>query len=196
MKSYPVEALTALHLGLARIGAAVEIVLEEPVRVWSGHGPLTIEGNAYTPLGHRELAVGRSAALGGAAQNTSLVLSGIEPAVLELLDAADLRSAPVVIRTLIFDASGRTLLHAYVEERGRIDRVPVRETPGGTASITLEVEKAARGLGRKTGRVRSDADQRLIKESDGAMRAITYASEKLLYWGGEKPARAGSSLGQ
>ena len=57
-------------------------------------------------------------------------------------------------------------------------------------------DPAARGLGRKTGRVRSDADQRLIKETDGAMRAITYASEKLLYWGGEKPARAGSSLGQ
>ena len=131
---------------------------------------------------------------GAPAQNTSLVLSGLEPDLLELLDAPTLRSAPVVLWIVIADASGRTMLHSFVDERGRVDRVPVKETSGGTATITLEAEKAARGLGRKTGRLRSDADQRLIKPTDGSFRAIAYAAEKVLYWGGEKPARAGTAL--
>jgi len=194
MKSYPPEALMALQLGLATIGGAVEVLADEPVRVWSGLSPITLGGNEFLPIGHRELGIARGAALGAPAQNTSLVLSGLEPDLLELLDAPTLRSAPVVLWIVIADASGRTMLHSFVDERGRVDRVPVKETSGGTATITLEAEKAARGLGRKTGRLRSDADQRLIKPTDGSFRAIAYAAEKVLYWGGEKPARAGTAL--
>lgn len=194
MKSFPTEALMALQLGLAQIGGAVEILTDDPVRVWSGLSPIELGGNPFLPIGHRELAIARGAALGAPAQNMSLSLSGLEPALIELLDAADLRSAPVVLWIVICDASGRTILHSFVDERGRVDRVPVKETSGGTATITLEVEKAARGLGRKTGRIRSDADQRLIKATDGSFREVAYAAEKVLYWGGERPARAGTAL--
>lgn len=194
MKSFPPEALMALQLGLAQIGGAIEILTDEPVRAWSGLAPIELGGNAFIPLGHRELGIARGASLGSPAQNMTLTLSGLQPELIELLEATDLRSAPVVLWIVITDASGRNLLHAFVDERGRVDRVPVKETPGGTASITLEVEKAARGLGRKTGRLRSDADQRLIKDTDGAFRSVAYAAEKVLYWGGERPARAGTVL--
>ena len=71
----------------------------------------------------------------------------------------------------------------------------VREASGGTASITLEVESPGRGLGRRTGRIRSDADQRLIDPSDGGLSRVSYAGEKQLYWGGRRPAKAGQALG-
>ena len=151
--------------------------------------------DSFIGLSHREIGIASSGTLGGLAQNITLSLSGIDPAVLELLDATDLRGAPVTIWTLIGDSTGRQILDSYVHRRGRVDRVPVEETAGGTATIEVEVETAANGLGRKTGRLRSDADQRLIKSDDGSMRAVTYASEKVLYWGGERPARAGSSHG-
>jgi len=43
--------------------------------------------------------------------------------------------------------------------------------------------------------MRTDADQRLVNATDGGMRHISYAGQKMLYWGGKVPARAGSALG-
>jgi hypothetical protein len=65
---------------------------------------------------------------------------------------------------------------------------------GGTATISCNVESAARALGRKGGRVRSDADQRLVKANDGFFKNVAFAAEKTLYWGGKKPANAGAAL--
>jgi len=56
------------------------------------------------------------------------------------------------------------------------------------------LETAARGLGRRGARMRSDADQRLLDPADGFFKHISYAAEKNLYWGGKRPARAGSAL--
>lgn len=150
---------------------------------------------AYLPLGDRDIGIATGAALGGIAQNLSLTLSGIEPDLLELLDAVSVKGAPVRVITLIFDGSGTQLLDHFVHRRGRVDRVPVRETSGGTATITVEVEGPGRGLGRRTGRMRSDADQRLIDPDDGGMRQVSFAAEKTLYWGGRRPSRAGDAYG-
>ena len=53
----------------------------------------------------------------------------------------------------------------------------------------------AKGLGRKGGRMRTDADQRLIDPDDGFFKNVAYAGAKTLYWGGQRPATAGSALG-
>lgn len=133
--------------------------------------------------------------MGGIAQNTTLSLSGIEPDLLALLDPAEIKGAPVTVWSLVFDTSGTVLLDAFVYRRGRVDRIPVRETSGGTATISVEVESPGRGLGRRTGRLRADADQRLIDPNDGGMRRVSFAASKTLYWGGRRPATAGSALG-
>lgn len=188
-------ALEALEEGTARITAAIAIDTAEPLRVWGGQGYLTLEGETYSPIGDSEVGIATGATIGGVAQNMSLSLSGIEPEILELLDAADAQGAGVAVWTVLFDSSGTQLLDAHVHRRGRIDRLPVSETAGGTSTITAEVESPGRGLGRRTGRMRSDADQRLINSSDGSMRLVSFAAEKTLYWGGRRPSRAGSSVG-
>lgn len=196
MRSIATGAMDAIEDGTANIGGAVEILAkDEPIRVWSGHGVLTLEGEDYLPLGDREVGIATGAALGGVAQNLSLSMSGLEPSLLELLDAASVKNAPVRVITLIFDGSGTQLLDHFVHRRGRVDRVPVRETSGGTATISVEVEGPGRGLGRRTGRMRSDADQRLIDADDGAMRQVSFAAEKTLYWGGRRPSRAAAAFG-
>lgn len=196
MRSLATAARAAIEDGTARIAGAVEILArDEPIRVWSGHGILPLDGADYLPLGDREVGIATGAALGGIAQNLSLSLSGIEPALVELLDAASVKNAPVRVMTLIFDGSGTVLLDWFVHRRGRVDRVIVRETSGGTATITVEVEGPGRGLGRRTGRMRSDADQRLIDPDDGGMRQVSFAAEKTLYWGGRRPSRAGDAYG-
>lgn len=195
MKIYTPAALAAIERGEAVTTYAAAILCDPPVRVWRGYGPQEIAGEQFDGIGDQGIVESVGGALGGGEQNITLTLSGVEPAVLAAFDAASLRRAPCIVYELIFDGSGTLLLDTQVIQRGSLDQVPVEDTPGGTATIKALVETAARGLGRRGGRMRTDTDQRLIKASDGGFKAIAYAGQKNLYWGGKRPATAGSALG-
>jgi len=195
MKLYPDEAIAAFEDGTAIVSGAVAIYCSDPVFVWGGWGPLTIGDDEYIGAGDRGLAQVNQAALGGVAQGVMLSLSGVDPAMIALIDAMDLRGARAVLWRLVFDGPGLNLLAAHVFTRGTVDELPVDDVPGATSTINVAIESPARGLGRKGGRRRTDADQRLIKATDGGFRHVAYAAEKQLYWGGQKPASAGSVFG-
>jgi hypothetical protein len=167
----------------------------DPIRLWGGYGAADLPSDAGTStfqgIGDRGLVQQTTAAIGGSAQNLTLTLSGIEPAALEVLDPSEVKGASCVVRRLIYDSAGKTLLGAYVYTRGRVDELKTSEVVGGSASIQLNIEGAARGLGRRGGRIRSDADQRLVSSSDGFYRVVSAAPNKTLYWGGKKPAKLG-----
>jgi hypothetical protein len=166
------------------------------LRLWGGYGPITIDGSQFQGIGNSAVAQQTAGALGGVAQGLTIGLSGIEPHVLGLLDDGDqYKGASVVIYRLIFASDGKTLLDAHVFDRGRIDEINSEEVVGSAAAISAAVESAARGLGRSGARQRSDADQRLIAENDGYFKSTSYAGQKLLYWGGKKPAVAGVAVG-
>jgi hypothetical protein len=164
----------------------------DPIRLWGGYGDADLPSDAgtstYHGIGDRSLGQQISAAIGGSAQNLTLTLSGIEPAALALLDPSEVKGASAVVRILFFDSAGKTLLGAYVYTRGRVDELKTSEVVGGPASIQLAIEGAARGLGRKGARLRSDADQRLVNPTDGFYRVVSAAPKKNLYWGGKKPS--------
>lgn len=171
------------------------VFASEVIRVWGGYGPILIEGETYQGIGDRGLAQQTAGAIGGFAQGLTLTLSGIEPHLLSLLDADEVKGASVVLRRLIFASDGKTLLDASVFDRGRVDAIETSEVVGAGAAIILYVETAARGLGSSGARQRSDSDQRLINPSDGYFKFTAYAGEKMLYWGGRKPRTGGSALG-
>jgi hypothetical protein len=151
----------------------------DPIRLWGGYGDADLPSDAgtstYHGIGDRSLGQQISAAIGGSAQNLTLTLSGIEPAALALLDPSEVKGASAVVRILFFDSAGKTLLGAYVYTRGRVDELKTSEVVGGPASIQLAIEGAARGLGRKGARLRSDADQRLVSSTDGFYRVVSAA---------------------
>lgn len=194
MKTFTEAAMDAIERGDAVVAGAAFIGCDPPVRVWSGEGTLPIEGENFSGIGNRALAQVSGGSIGGAAQNLTLTLSGIDPEVLDDLDADELQGAPVAVWRLIFDSSGTQLLDAQVYARGRVDAVTTDETVGDVAAIMVAVEGAARGLGRRGSRWRSDADQRLIDPLDGGFRKISYAGEITLYWAGQRPATAGQAL--
>lgn len=195
MKIYSSEALAALEAGEAIVSGAVKIAtIPDPVLLWGGYGVLTLGELVFQGVGDHGLAQVAGGALGGAAQGVTLSLSGIDPDVMPLFDATNLRRAPVVIWRLVFSITGKTLLDARVYTRGRVDQVKVRETPGGAAEISVQVEGAARGLGRAGGRMRTDADQRMNDDTDPGFTTVSYAGEKTMYWGGQRPANAGSAF--
>lgn len=194
MKAFSEEAMAAIVAGTAIVTGAVAIMCDPAVYVWGGPGILPLLGEDYLGLDDRGVAQRTEGALGAAAGGITLNLSGIDPAALELLDADELRQAPAVIRRLIFAGDGKTLLGHHVFDRGRCDRVATVETVGGKAVIRVNVDDAARGLGRSGQRMCSDSDQRLINPADGYFKNTAYAGEKMLYWGGKRPQRAGSAL--
>jgi hypothetical protein len=170
----------------------------DPIRLWGGYGAADLpsdEGTStFQGIGDRGLVQQTTASIGGSAQNLTLSLSGIEPAALEVLDPSEVKGAAAVVRRLIFDSAGKTLLGAYVYTRGRVDELKTSEVVGGSASIQLSIEGAARGLGRRGGRIRSDADQRIVNSTDGFYRVVSAAPKKMLYWGGKKPALGSQAL--
>lgn len=195
MKMFSAAAQAAIAEGTAVSAGAVGIeCLPTPVRVWGGYGDLTLAGDVYRGIGDRGLVQASGGSLGSAEQNITLTLSGIDPEMLELFDATSLRRAPVVIWRVLYDSSCTQLLDAKVYARGRLDRLPVKDVPGGTATIEAVVEGAARGLGRRGGRMRTDADQRLVEAQDEGFKAVAFVGERTLYWGGKPPARGGQAL--
>ena len=195
MKTISTAALAALDNGTAIVTGAVEILTEPPVRLWGGYGAITFDGRTFDPTGDRGLVQVAGGALGGAAQAITLSLSGIDPEVLVVDDSDEASAAPATLWRLIFSGDGQTLLDAHVWQRGRLDELLREDEIGGSASIIVTLESAARGLGRRGARMRSDADQRLIKANDGFFKNVSFAGDKTLYWGGRKPANAGSALG-
>lgn len=198
MKTFSSAALDALERGDAIVSAALAVYGSPPVFIWGGEGDLTFAGDTgseiYSGIGDRGLVKISGGQVGGAAQNVTLVLSGVAPEAIELLDSSEVKDASAVLRRLIFDSTGKTLLGAYVFTRGRLDTLETAETIGGEAAIQATIESAARGLGRRGGRLRSDADQRLVNAADGFFRNVSFAGEKMLYWGGKRPTGAGTAV--
>jgi hypothetical protein len=197
VKTLATDALTAIEAGEVIVTGAARITprdpLLDPILVWGGYGVITNDGDDYLPLGDRGFAQQNVGAIGSVAQGMTLTLSGVESAALSLLDVDEVRGASVTVYRLIFASDGKTLLDWHVFDRGRGDAVDTVETIGGAAAIQYAVESAARSLGRSLARQRSDSDQRLINANDGYFKNTGYAPEKMLYWGGKKPAR-GSTL--
>lgn len=194
MKTYAPAALVALESGDCVVAGALAILTPVPIYWWTGDGPLVIEGQTYTGIGQYGLITATGGSIGGAAQATELMLSGVDPDVLNAVDLAAYKRAPVIIRRLIFDGAGTTLLDASIHQRGRLDQLPREDVAGGVAAVKAMVEGAARGAGRGLVRMRADSDQRLAEGTDGGFKHVSFAGERKLNLGGERPRSAGSAL--
>lgn len=193
MKLVDAAVQAAWDRGESLEAGAVAIACDPPLRVWGGYGTLWLDGEAFVGLGDRALVRVTGGALGGAAEGAEVLLSPADPLVQPLVDAADVWRAPVVIWRLTFDGPGTTLLGASVHQRGRVDGLD-DEVIDGRAVLRVRVQGAAKGLGLSLGRMRTDADQRLIDGLDGGFKHIAAFAEKTLQWGGRKPQRARAAI--
>lgn len=195
MKPYSAQTLAGLASGEVLASSAVYLAAPSPLRAWGGFGSLVLDGETFFGVGNAGLVRGMSASLGAVAQGTEMELSGIDPDIIPVLNLPDLRGVSAAVWLLLFNGTGSALLDARVWQRGRVDVAYSEETPGGTSKIIVKLEGSARGLGRRSERMRSDADQRLISPTDGGLSRVSYAGEKTIYAGGKMPQRAASMLG-
>ncbi|ETI62988.1 hypothetical protein C100_15055 [Sphingobium sp. C100] len=189
MKDYGPEALAALARGEAIVTGALAIYCDPPVFVWGGIGPTDIDGDVYLGLDDSSIGVKTGGSIGASEQAVTLTLSGVAPEVAILFDADEVKGAPAKLYRMIYDGSGKVRLDCRVFKRGRIDAATTDDVVGGTSTISLSIETAARGLGRRGRRMRSDADQRTVDPADGFFKHVSYAGTKIVYLGG-KPSSA------
>lgn len=194
MKLYGDAAIAAMASGEAIVTGALAIYCDPPVFLWGGVGTMELDDDTYLGVDDRSVGQVTGGSVGGAEQNVEITLSGVDSDALALLDAASLRQAPAKLYRVLFDGSGTDLLDARVFKRGRLDDIAVVDVQGGSATITLSLESAARGLGRVGKRMRSDADQRLIDPNDGFFKHVSYAGTKTIYFGGQ-PSSASAAVG-
>lgn len=195
MKLFSEEAQAAIERNAVMASGAVLIATApDPILLWGGYGDLTFGSPPLTFRGVGDYGLVRASGgqIGGAAQALTLELSGVDPQLLSDLDQAQVSGAAVVVWRLLFDLTGRTLLHAGVFTRGTLDKVVETSTVGGTSTLQGLVEGAAKSLGRNRARTRSDADQRLEDPDDAGFSATAYAASKVLYLGGKIPSTAGA----
>lgn len=193
MKSMSPDALDALENGCV-VAGAVRFATSPVVALWSGHAEIEIDGDTYIPCGEHGMIRATAGSVGSAAEGIEIELTNIPDEAYPALETAALRGVQVRIYRLIFDADGRELLDASVHARGRVDYVVKNWQAGGASTISITVDGSARGLGRRNGRMRSDADQRLILSTDGGLKHISYAGDRTLYWGGQRPSRARNGI--
>lgn len=199
MRSYAPAAMAAITAGTAVFHGAVAFYTEpEPFFIWGGEGDIALpsqteagEFDTYLGTGYRGLMVATGGQIGGGEQHIELSLSGVDPVLAAEIDPLLMRRCSAVIWRTIWDQGGANLLDAVVHARGRVQKMPIEDTPAGMATIKVQVETAASGSGRMTRRMRTDPDQRLIKSTDGSFIRVGFLASKILYWGGQIPVHAG-----
>lgn len=153
-------------------------------RFASGLGKLTIDAEEFVGVGSRALIIPTASQIGGSADGYTITLGGLDPLVADTIEAEDYHQKPVTIWKLIFDGTGRTLIDAMVDCRGRLDFVKQREKVGDKAALDFMIEGPRKDLSRAGARIRSDADQRVLGGSqDDSLAQISVAPRKTLRWG-------------
>lgn len=194
MKIFSDAFKAALAAGSVRTGGAVQILAGSAFRVWSGVGDLVIGSDTFHGIGDLGVVTVSGSQIGASQDNIAMSLSGVEPTVLDLDTTASAINARSTVWRLGFDNSGETLLDAQPFDKGRLDQLGWTDTPGGTSVLKATIETAARGLGRLTGRLTADADQRMIDAADASLSRVTQAGQLTLAWGGKPPSRAQNAL--
>lgn len=194
MKTINPTALTALTEGTAIVTAAVAIYTSSPAYFWGGYGDLVIGSDTYTGVGDGGTVSPVNMEAGGVESGMQLSLANFDPYVNTLIAAENLRGKTAVIRRLIFDSHGTTLLDSSVFFRGRVDQVNLKETIGGTADAVISVEGSARGLNRSGNRIANLDDQLLVSATDTSFERMATSPTVTLYWMGKEPTRASQGV--
>jgi hypothetical protein len=197
MKTLNANAIAALESGEVVIAGAARFSFGTTYRLWSGVGDRTFDGQTFTGVDAPVLIVPIQSETGSGTDGVTIALSALDSRIAATIDAEDYHQKPVTLWRWIFSADGLTLLDGHRFFVGRCDVVTIRETTPGSSELVFAIEGAGRDLDRRSARVRSNTDQRLLGgASDGSMKHISTAGVRSLYWGRSTPSSApGNSYG-
>lgn len=193
MLSLPSEVTTLIDSGRFSIRYAVRFDLDGGAQgVWNDAYAITDDGVTYAPLaGNMSVDV----VPGSGTLNSDKVIvtvSGLDPTVAGYVAGTDWHQRPCVLFLCFLDTDG-TVLHMMPRFSGFLDAAELSDRSGQAATLRLTLESNNRGLNRRQGRTRSDADQRQIGGSDDGFfknTATAVTTSETIYWGRKGPQSA------
>lgn len=139
MSIIPTEMATAIAAGTVQPFYAVELLLDSaPVRLWSGYGDRTINGDVYTGSGDLMTIGDVETVADMSAPAMTLSLSGMpgEIVSLALQEPYQRRDCRIYFGVIINDAGDHSVFTAYVGELNKLTIQDEAET--GTISVLVD----------------------------------------------------------
>jgi len=175
--------ITAIESNYIRPALLAKLTFKTGIEyVWSGAGTLSFGGNNYRGVGSLGSIGAISEGTEVRADGTTLMLSGIDPAILgECLNEVQL-GAPATIYFALLDQSNAIVGTPYPLFDGVVDAPAVTVAPD-TVSISLALENRMTNLQRPTNRRYTAADQHLQYPNDTGFNWVEILNDIALRWG-------------
>lgn len=164
------------------------------VRVWSGLGTKTWDGNDYIGLGNFGSVSSVEETTDVRANSIAFQLTGVPSSLIAtiLSDNYQGRTAKLWIGSL--DASGNVIADPYLIFAGRMDNVEIDEGPN-TSVVRVFAESRLIDLQRSKERRFTHEDQQINYSGDLGLKFMPTANSKPFVWGGETIPAAGGGEG-
>jgi len=187
------DILTELPKGQIQIALLVALDFSGGfVRVWSGIGNLTYDGNVYAGVGHLgEIAPIQESAGVVRANGITLRLSGIPSALLSVAFSQNYQGRSAKVWLAFFDTAW-VLIDCALLFAGRMDTMTIEEGPE-TSAIILSAESHLADLKRPRVRRYTNEDQLAAYPGDLGLMYIEAMQNAEILWG---PGSGGGAMSQ
>jgi len=186
MRIISADAIQALETERFGVRALVKLILDAPLApfcAWDDLGSITVGGDTYVGAAGRFTLNAYASPSDFSAQGLDITWTGLDSAVVALLDSVAWHQRPVVVQRAIIATDKPQILHLVPEFSGFLDEVVWREHRGGESELVWRCESAARQFSRSGGRTASDADQRERDPLDGFFSFSSAATSTPIDWG-------------
>ena len=158
------------------------------LRLWTGYGDITVDGETYTGGGHLLNISQIEETVEIAARGMTMSLNGVDSSLISLAlsENYQTRSAKVYLGVL---SSGSVVASPYQLFDGRMDVLTIDDS-GETATITLTAESRLIDLERPRLRRYTAEDQKLKHPNDTGLDFVASLQEKEIAWGTGKDSVA------
>lgn len=157
------------------------------LRLWTGYGPLTFDGNTWTGAGDMGEISEIEEAVELAAKGSSLRMNGLPPDIAAASLTENYSGRACVLYFGALNADGTLVADPYPILSGRMDQIE-KQDAGKSASLQLTVENRLVDLNRNRERRLTDEDQQTDYPGDKGFEFVNSLQNKTLLWGNSTAA--------
>lgn len=192
MKTYSTAVNALLTGGRINVRLLVRVDLATGAQgIWNDTYSVVVGGVTYSPAAIELGSI--TSRKGLSSQQVDVTVSSLSSAVATIMSGIAWHQRPVLISRAFLNDAGAVLETDPIFS-GFLDAAPIEDADGETLRMSLIVESNNRELSRSAGRVRSDADQRLVSATDGFFKHTTAtAVDSNIYWGRQGPSNPGKA---
>ena len=154
------------------------------IRMWSGLGPLTVDGETWTGVGNLLGIEDVTETLDTGAGGMAVQLAGMPSEIFNRIEMADYQNRRATVAMLVFDSEGEAVGAPITLFSGMMDSDTVKDS-GGEVSVTIALESALSDQLRP--RVfrydHEDQQTRYPQEEDKGLEFVASLQNLELKWG-------------